>query len=129
MKSSRLPERAIAADDGRTRDHFDRLAVLHGGDVRAVDWSSRAAQEMRFGVLASIGDLRGARVLDVGCGQGDLRVWLAAHGIECEYAGIDISPGMVALARRLAPRAVFDLRNLMEERDASDKYDYVLASG
>jgi SAM-dependent methyltransferase len=105
------------------------LAEAHGGDVRAVDWGSRASQELRFSVLASIGDLRGARVLDVGCGQGDLCGWLAARGIECEYTGIDLSPRMVALARKRYPRTAFEVRNVLEDQRSCAPWDFVLASG
>jgi len=120
---------AFAEDDARTRAHFDALARAHPGDVRAVDWGSRASQELRFSVLASIGDLNGARVLDVGCGQGDLFAWLCAQGIRCEYSGIDLSPAMVALARQRFPENCFEVGNLMDTPAVCATHDYVLASG
>ncbi|MEO6708097.1 MAG: methyltransferase domain-containing protein, partial [Planctomycetota bacterium] len=116
-------------DDARTRARFDALAIAHAGDVRAVDWGSRASQELRFSVLASIADLNGARVLDVGCGQGDLYAWLCARGIRCDYSGIDLSPEMVALARKRFPERSFEVGNLLDTSAVSAMHDYVLASG
>ena len=45
----------------------------------------------------------GSRVLDVGCGGGDLLAFFAARG--AVTAGIDPAPGMVALARNRVPAA------------------------
>ncbi|NMR18944.1 class I SAM-dependent methyltransferase [Cellulomonas fimi] len=45
----------------------------------------------------------GSRVLDVGCGSGELLAQVAALG--ATGAGIDPAPGMVELARRRAPEA------------------------
>ncbi len=43
---------------------------------------------------------RGARLLDLGCGTGDDAVRFAKQGVEVD--GLDVSPAMVALARRRA---------------------------
>jgi 2-polyprenyl-3-methyl-5-hydroxy-6-metoxy-1,4-benzoquinol methylase len=45
-----------------------------------------------------LGDVRGLRVLDYGCGSGANSVLLANRG--AHVAGIDISPDLVTLARR-----------------------------
>ena len=54
-------------------------------------------------VLAAAGAGRGTRVLDVGCGPGDLLVHLAGRGVAA--AGVDPAPGMVAYARARLPGA------------------------
>ncbi|MGQ0603447.1 MAG: class I SAM-dependent methyltransferase [Anaerolineales bacterium] len=46
-------------------------------------------------------DLRGKTVLDVGCGYGDLCMWLVEHGA-AEVHGVDVDPLRVEAARRLA---------------------------
>lgn len=48
-------------------------------------------------VLQAAGLRPGARVLDLGCGQGDLTLALLARG--AVVTGLDISPGMVGVAR------------------------------
>jgi 2-polyprenyl-3-methyl-5-hydroxy-6-metoxy-1,4-benzoquinol methylase len=51
-------------------------------------------------VFARLGDLSGKRVLEVGCGSGNLTVYFARRGATA--VGVDVSEGMLALARRRA---------------------------
>jgi SAM-dependent methyltransferase len=54
-------------------------------------------------ILDLLGDVRGKRVLDVGCGDGDLAVELARRG--ATVVGLDASPTMIAAARARAAQA------------------------
>ncbi|MFY9554800.1 MAG: class I SAM-dependent methyltransferase [Blastocatellia bacterium] len=47
-----------------------------------------------------IGNISGARVLDVGCGSGTYSVWFAKSG--AQVTGLDLSPTMISLARNRA---------------------------
>jgi SAM-dependent methyltransferase len=82
----------------------------------------------------------GARVLDVGCGSGDLLAHLAQRGFSA--AGIDPAPGMVALARDRVPAAdirsgdaedlpwpadLFDLVTAVNALQFADDTDHALA--
>jgi SAM-dependent methyltransferase len=51
-----------------------------------------------FELLVRLGDLRGRRVLDVGCGTGTLAAWLAEHAV-AKVWGVDVSREMLAVAR------------------------------
>ncbi|QFU90572.1 Demethylrebeccamycin-D-glucose O-methyltransferase [Amycolatopsis sp. YIM 10] len=44
-----------------------------------------------------------AKVLDIGCGTGVMLAGLARRRPDLELAGIDVAPGMIAVARRNAP--------------------------
>jgi SAM-dependent methyltransferase len=118
------------ADDAATADYFDALVTRYGVDPRAVDWGSRASQGERFAALAAIGIARGARVLDVGCGTGDLLAWLRDRHIDVQYCGIDITSGMVEAARSRFPEARFERGSVLEWAPAAgDAFDWVVASG
>lgn len=52
------------------------------------------------------------RVVDLGCGTGRLLAALAARGFDC--VGVDLSPEMLAVARRKVPAAEFVQANLVE---------------
>ena len=72
---------------------FARLAASYDR-VRPVDNNWRAA----FEVVVREADLRGQRVLDLGCGTGRLSAALAEQGIARVW-GVDASPEMLAVAR------------------------------
>lgn len=59
----------------------------------------------RFAILVELGDLRGRRVLDVGCGTGRLAVALADEA-RAKVWGIDSSAEMAAVATEAAPPGV-----------------------
>jgi SAM-dependent methyltransferase len=83
-----------------------RLARIHAADFTMY---ARAAADR---LLAELGTGSGV-ILDLGCGAGDLSEAITGAGYD--YFGIDLSPDMVALARRRRPGirveqgSVFDL--------------------
>jgi SAM-dependent methyltransferase len=118
-------------DNEATVRYFTERVTRFGVDVQAVDWGSRASQENRFAVLAGIGDIKGARILDVGCGQGDLYGWLTHRGIPVDYLGLDIVPAMVETARKRYPEGDFRLLDVLNPATdtAALRCDFALASG
>ena len=57
----------------------------------------------------------GQRVLDVGCGAGDLTAALAGHYPRSEVIGIDASPSQIEQARRHeSPRLRFEVRRVQD---------------
>ena len=93
-----------------------------------VGWRSRQNQEIRFRVLTAIGDLKGQRILDLGCGLGCLYGYLKGQGWEGEYTGIDILNLMVQKARRRFPEVSFERRDILKNPPAR-KWDYVIING
>ena len=80
--------------DLSTRDGYDLWATVYDADANPL-----VALEEPY-VDAAMGDTRGLRVLDVGCGTGRHALRLARAG--ATVTGIDFSEGMLAEARRKA---------------------------
>lgn len=88
-------------------EFFTKVAEETAQSLRPVSPAIRAryaahrhrifSSEYRFQV---VGDLRGKRVLDVGCGDGQNSSLLALLGAKVD--GIDIAPGAIEVARRRA---------------------------
>jgi 2-polyprenyl-3-methyl-5-hydroxy-6-metoxy-1,4-benzoquinol methylase len=77
-------------------------------DVRAMN-TACTAPELRF-IRKSLGDLRGKRLLDVGCGLGEASVFFALEG--ADVTATDISSGMLDAAQRLAKANGVHLRTV-----------------
>jgi SAM-dependent methyltransferase len=75
-------------------------ARKHGSGFRSLLWASPQTQAVRFRAVAQSVDMMGKRILDVGCGRGDLYSFLTDHGIvPHEYIGIEGVPDLARAAR------------------------------
>ena len=108
----------LAADNPRAQSG-------HGGDEAAYRYT-------RMMVLEAIH--KSGTFLDVGCANGylmeSLHKWLAGSGLTVAFYGLDISEGLLALAKRRLPqwRDRFFLGNALYWNPA-EKYDLVYLSG
>jgi 2-polyprenyl-3-methyl-5-hydroxy-6-metoxy-1,4-benzoquinol methylase len=108
------------------REQFVRvhLTPFHSGG-----WSWWA--DIRVELMGGIGDLSGKRVLDYGCGCGELGVYLTSLG--AEVYGFDLSAEGVKIARQTAAR--YHLRASFEPMDAEslgyhdNTFDFVVGFG
>jgi len=119
----------IHPDDKRTIRLYQTLLEEHGETYRALDWGSRESQQKRFEVLAGIGVTKGDRILDVGCGLADLNAWLIENRSGVEYAGIDLTRGMVERAQARFPNAKIMNKTIFDEDLPMGPFDYLYASG
>jgi cyclopropane fatty-acyl-phospholipid synthase-like methyltransferase len=93
-------------------------------------WESEEAQQTRFDILLSKVDLEGKKLLDVGCGVGNLYEYIKSKNINVKYTGVDILDKMVEKARAKRLDADFiniDIfkNNIFEEKS----FDIIYASG
>ena len=111
-------------------DHIRRF----GYGYRALGFGRRSSQEKRFAAALALGPLHGKRLLDVGCGFGDLLAWLHARGIEPRYTGMDVCRPMIERCRRRFRDEMSRSRARFFVGDAlrfpcDEPYDYIVASG
>src|ERR1700736_71161 len=84
-------------------DYYDQLVDRYGHDYRACDYGRPESQILKFVILSQVRAFDNKSVLDVGCGFADFSRFLAERYRNVRYTGIDLSPKMVAAARRLHP--------------------------
>ncbi|HET7671802.1 MAG TPA: class I SAM-dependent methyltransferase [Burkholderiales bacterium] len=118
------------ADGSETSRFYEEHIRRFGYSYRALGFGRRASQEKRFEAALGMGSLHGKRLLDVGCGFGDLLAWLNARGIEPDYTGIDICKPMIERCRKRFANtgAKFMVGDALTFVPA-DPYDYIVASG
>jgi 2-polyprenyl-3-methyl-5-hydroxy-6-metoxy-1,4-benzoquinol methylase len=87
-------------------------------DENLLDWHDRGL----------LGDLRGKRVLDVGCGRGRNTRWFADHGALVD--GIDIARELLDRSRPAMPApATLTVCDILREKPPHGAYDVVYDSG
>lgn len=120
----------VAHEEERMADLYRSLLTTHGESYRTLNWGSREGQWLRFAVLAGIGDLAGARILDVGCGLAHFADWLEEQGIAVDYTGLDLTPELLDEAARRRPGLRFVQGSILDASLLADEhFDYVFASG
>jgi ubiquinone/menaquinone biosynthesis C-methylase UbiE len=94
-----------------TRDSYDALAV----DYAAYFREELASKPLERAVLGAFAELvkaeGGGPVADVGCGTG--RVSAHLHGLGVDVFGVDLSPGMVEVARAAHPQLRFQVGSML----------------
>ncbi|MCH2076846.1 MAG: magnesium protoporphyrin IX methyltransferase [Rhodobacteraceae bacterium] len=114
----------------QVEDYFDRSAtkvweqLTSDAPVSRIRETVRAGRdEMRATMIGQLGDVRGKRILDAGCGTGMATEVLANMG--AEVVGVDISPSLIKIAEDRMPtdlkgRVSFEAGDMTADRGAFD---------
>jgi SAM-dependent methyltransferase len=110
--------------------YSDRLA-RYGPTIAALGWT-KPKHTLRYRVLLEYWFTAPAtsplRILDFGCGFGDLFGYARDRGLLIDYTGLDINPDLVRIAREKYPSGRFLCMDLFEE-PFDESFDIVLSSG
>lgn len=108
---------------GRLRRTYDTVAE----EYRDRLWGELEHKPLDRALLAALAEQTadGAPVADLGCGPGHVTAWLTGRGVRS--VGVDLSPGMVALARRACPEAEFREGDLLRLPAADGEFGAAVA--
>jgi SAM-dependent methyltransferase len=110
------------------RDRYESRLAQHGYSPESLGWGKNGRQDKRFAVFSEvILQSDNASVLDVGCGFGDLYMFLKNQNWGGKYTGIDIVGKLLEVGRDIFPGANLIEGNL-SKLDISN-HDYVVESG
>ncbi|NBV12557.1 MAG: class I SAM-dependent methyltransferase [Sphingobacteriia bacterium] len=101
-----------------------------GYSQKALGWGEKGRQEIRFEVLASLWDFKGASVLDIGAGFGDFFQFIGPDKIGY-YHGFELVPALADTGKEKYghhPNFELTLGDFINDT-LTRKYDYVIISG
>lgn len=68
-----------------------------------------------------------SKILEIGCGPGNITKYLLSKRPDFEILGIDISPNMIKLAKKNNPKASFEFMDCREISMIKTKYDGIIS--
>ena len=95
----------------------------YGVDLKTLDVGQH--YDAQHVVHASIGDLHGKTLLDIGCGLGHYYQFLRDRGIDVTYIGYDFMESFIAADRARYPEATFEVRDVTRDGIAHE-FDYAV---
>jgi ubiquinone/menaquinone biosynthesis C-methylase UbiE len=89
-------------DKSRIAELYNNRFVEFGRNIKTVGWGSEKDQYLRFEMLFRGINPKGKKILDIGCGLGDLIPFLNEKtGGDYTYIGIDIAEKLIIDARKI----------------------------
>lgn len=109
--------------------HYGELVTQHGDAAESAQYADRETQERRMEILCEIGVKSNSKVLDFGCGTGQMLSLLQRTiGFDGEYVGYDISAEAIDFAKQAHPTGRFEVRDILDD-PGEETFDFVLVSG
>jgi SAM-dependent methyltransferase len=88
-------------DKSKIAELYNNRFVEFGSSIKTVGWGSQKDQYLRFEMLFRNINPKGKKILDIGCGLGDLIPFLNEKtGGDYTYIGIDIAEKLIEDARK-----------------------------
>ena len=107
---------------------YNAQYAKYGSDSRSTGYSPEG-QRVRYDMLASITDLNGKSVLDVGCGLGNFLEYMNEQGIKVDFTGYEINSNFICECRQKFPGVAFELRDIIQDPPEPGGFDVVFFNG
>jgi ubiquinone/menaquinone biosynthesis C-methylase UbiE len=104
-----------------TRTSYDRLATAYADHFR----DEMAKLPVELAVLSLFSSVVDGPVLEVGCGTGLATAELVRLGVD--VSGVDLSPGMLEVARRHLPNVRFEVASMLALPQTDETFAGVMA--
>jgi len=114
------------SDKIKNNVYYDTGLQQYGYDIKALYSGTEERRQIRFKTLCEVGITSNCSVLDLGCGFGDYYKYLCEKGLNVQYVGYDIHPGLVDIARSRYCGAEFHVKDIQIE-DFPD-FDYIVST-
>ena len=104
-----------------TFDTWNKIASLYQDKFMELDFYNDT-----YDFICNSIDKPNAKLLEIGCGPGNITKYLIAKRPDFDLFGIDIAPNMVELARQNNPAAHFAVMDSRQINNLDSKYDGIV---
>lgn len=121
-----LPYRDTMSNNSKIKKFYDDRALQYVDMIKGMDYT------LPQWMITHIHESPGIRILDLGCGAGNIGKLIKQELTDADLWGVDLSSGMVEEARRLnIYQAVFqfDLSKGLPDEILKQKFDLILGFG
>lgn len=118
-------------DKDRVLKEYNDAYEKYGYSPKTVLWGKAEKQDIRLEVLTSMYDFTNKKILDIGCGFGDLNKILMKKATGYQYLGIDINEKLVQKANEMNQDNT-DINFIVGdfgEYEFQERLDYAVLSG
>jgi len=115
-------------DKVRIIERYNKRLVQYGNSIEALASGKEERRTIRFDVLLGVGISPGDKVLDLGCGFGDLYPYIQKKFGKgsVQYTGVDINENLISVARKQFPEAEFYVKDILH--DDFEEYDFIVST-
>lgn len=112
------------------KSYYENNMKSASNDFEVLGWESEEAQKARFDMLLSNVSVDGKKILDVGCGLGNLLEYINNLQLNVNYTGIDVLPEMIERAKAKGLKGEFIYVDIFKSNPFKYKsFDIIYASG
>jgi 2-polyprenyl-3-methyl-5-hydroxy-6-metoxy-1,4-benzoquinol methylase len=106
------------------KNFYEERYARNGNNIKSVGWGSKKYQFLRFQILTRNINLNKKKILDFGCGFGDLNIFLKKKFKNFSYSGYDINNSFIINNKKKFPET-----NFFNEKKLIKKFDFIICSG
>ena len=112
-------------------DRYNIRFKEHGIHPHSLNWKDKESQSERFRNFLSLLDIEEKKLIDIGCGFGDLYKFITDQNkiFPKKYTGIDINPDFINNCKSLYPEADFFESDLIKDELPQGEFDIALMIG
>lgn len=105
-----------------TFNTWNKIAKIYEEKFMRIDWYNET-----YDFICKAIENENAKILEIGCGPGNITKYLLSKRPDLNIHGIDIAPNMIELAKKNNPTASFAIMDARKINELETRFDAIIA--